>query len=494
MSFLEKIMNILGFEKPKGAIATRWRIKRRPSLVPVKSPASPPTNQFPLNQPVEYVMNDPTTTDLIKSIMPPIYTGSHPFTIKNYKGGGYSRTTSEGQSANCYVTITNVLNYYNSKSDIPLPRWAGTSNLNIYPLAGIDVNAYYDRRSLRFFSFADSRVVGVIYTCDSSDIVAHELGHAILDTFRPETWNAALIEVGAFHEAFADFSAIIHAMRYDEMINKALAETNNDLNKPNVINRLAEQFGHAIFKMSGPNSGRTSDCLRSAVNSFVYVEPSTLPNDAPADQLANDPHSFGRIFLGALWDIFIMMYEDNIATEKMTYLLAAQTARDTLTRYVLKSVQNAPVNAKFFQSMATTMLWSDVVVGNRKYHDRMRNIFVKRNIIPSVIKMLSEAPPCPSNSLTLKIYNNMNIKLHDKVIRSQSDNPLYDVFLEVPSEQIYLYDQNRNLYDSILITEEESIKGACEMINHLHACNKVSDHPKTPFEINNGKLVRTFIA
>ena len=84
------------------------------------------------------------------------------------------------------------------------------------------------------------------------------------------------------------------------------------------------------------------------------------------------------------------------------------------------------------------------------------------------------------------------MKLSDHLIRSQSDdNPLYDVEIEMPQDQAHLYDKNKNLVDSIMITDKESLSAAQDMIVYLHKTNSVSDDPMTPFEIKDGKLVRS---
>lgn len=487
MYLLDKFMEMCGFIKAKGAIAVKWRVKRPLPKIP-KAPIV-----INNDKPIQFVMNDPSTPDLIKNVLPPKYNGVSAFAVKNYKGGGFSRTSEEGQAANCFVVVTNTLNYFNSKSSKTIPSWPGTSTLQVVPRSGIDLNAYYDRASLRFFSYTHKQIGGTIYTCDSSEIVAHELGHAIFDSYRPETWNAALFEVDSFHESFADFTAIMHAMLYDEMIVKALTESSNTLRTSNVLSNLAEQFGVAIYNLSGKSNARASDCLRSAINSFSYVNPATLPNDAPDNQLSFDPHSFGKIFLGAFYDIFIMMYEDNIS-KGFSPLVSVKNARDTLTTYVLKAIQNVPVNAKFFQSMATTILWADVVINNRQYHDRMHALFVRRNLSPAVLRMMSVSPKCPEDSFCLKKISSLSVKLQDKFIRTQSNNPLYEVLVEIPNQEVYLYDQDKNAYDSISISDEESLQGACDMVNYLHDKKKVSDDPTTPFEIFNGKLHRTHIS
>ncbi len=482
MHLFEKFLNIFGFSKTLGAVVNQWKLK-------VGSTNKANTG-IVTNKPIEYVMNDLSSPALIKKIMPPIYSGKPLFTVKGYRGGGFLKNTLEGQAANCYVTVTNTINFFNSKSEIPLMKWPGTSNLQVLPRAGIDLNAYYDRRTLSFFYYTNSRIGGTFYTCESSDIVAHELGHAIFDSYRPQTWSAASLEVASFHEAFGDFTAIMHILTYPEVLNYVIQQTQGNIRKDNLASKLAESFGIAIYKLSGPATGRMTDALRSAINNFKYVNPGSLPVDAPYDQLAAECHSFGRIFLGAFYDILIMMYEDIKASGQQPVEALAQ-ARDLLTRYVIKAIQNAPLNVNFYNSVAKTMLWADVVLNNWKYHDRMKQIFNNRNMLMTGLMMLS-APKCENDDFIVKKQGFMNLKLKDVVLMAQSNNnPLYSVELEIPNEKTYLYDTNRNIYDVVQVAEEQSLAGAIDMVDYLHQSHSVSDSDKTPFEIKDGKLVRT---
>lgn len=489
MTFFERFLSFFGLEKTVGAVVTRWRIKRSPST-PHQIPQAPVFQ----HQPIEYVVNDPTTPDLIKSVMPPVYDTAPSIIVKGYQGGGFSRITPQGQAANCFITVTGTINYFNGlHPDRLITKWSGTSTLAVIPHAGVDMNAFYDRRALQFFYFTNPKIGGTVFACDSTDIVAHELGHAILDSYRPELWSAMSLETSSFHEAFSDFTAMMYIMTHDEVINKALSETGNNLGLPNVISRLAEQFGVAISKISPADSGRDSTCLRNAVNDYKYVNPGSLPKDAPKDQLAAEPHSFGRIFLGALYDIFVMMYNDFVSNGSSP-IDAVKQARDMISTYVLKAIQNAPANVKFYASVAKTILWADVVLSDRRFHDRMQQIFFDRNMLTAQLMMLS-APKCESEDCVLKIQGCMNVKLGDFVMRSLSDdNPLYDVEVEIPTEQIHLYDKEKNLYDSVMVTDEESLGAAQDMISYLHKTKSVSDSPDTPFEIRDGKLVRTYFS
>jgi hypothetical protein len=449
-----------------------------PAPTPVTPPAAPKL--------IEHVLNDPTTPDMYKLVPAPTPPAQNLFVVRGYKGGGFPHGSVEYQAANGYVTIAETLNLFN-RDGVKTPHWRRTSTLNVYPRAGVDLNAYYDGRSLRFFYATDPRI-GTVYTADAADIVSHECGHGILDCFRPDLWDAAYIEAGAFHESFGDFCAIMHALHHDEMIDKALAETAGDLSKSNVVSRLAEQFGAAIYKLD-PTSNPV--CLRDAANTFRYVDPGTLPKDAADGQLAGEVHSFSRVMTGALYDILVGIYND-LKGHGLSPREAVRVARDTLLGYVTAAVQNAPLNAKFFESVAKTILWADAKNNAGKYAAVVQRAFAARNIATPQLRMLS-APKCPNDDRIVTSQSHMAVKLSDYVVRAQGqdDNPLYDVEVQLPVGEANLYDANGFIHDSITVTHEETIRAAVDFIHFLHASHGVGGDEKTPWEVRDGKLVRT---
>lgn len=484
MKLIDNIMNFLGFDKVLGARNTiRWRRRRPGNNRP--SPPPPP----PSNDPILYLLSDMAHRDLIKEMLPPTPPEKPIFAVKNYTGGGKPLGSVEGQAANCFVTVANTLNFTREHTDKHLEGWAGTNTLVVVPRAGVDLNAYYDRRHLKFFYASHEAIGGSIFTCDSSDIVAHELGHAMLDSYRPETWDAVSLEVWSFHEAFADLTAIMNMLSHDEIL-ELLVNNGTNMREPNIVSNLAEHMGEVIYKIAGPESGRNPSCLRCAINDFKYVDPAGLPDEAPANQLAAECHSFGRVFLGAFYDIFVMMYDE--AKETMPPVEALRHARSTLWRYTLKAIQNAPVTVKFYESMARTMLWADVVLGERKYHDKMQEIFFARNLLTPEMKALSgDAPECDNDQGIMFSSGSATLKLSDFVLTAQSTNPLYNVELTIPMDTVYLYDGDRNLVDAFISTLD--VDSAEAAVWHLHNMGLVSDSPNTPFEIKDGKLVRTHI-
>src|SRR5207253_5036108 len=162
---------------------------------------------------------------------------------------------------------------------------------------GVDLNAFYDREGLKFFH--GSGAGRTVFSGESPDVVCHELGHAILDSLKPQLFDAASIEVAAFHESFGDMSAILSALQLPSLREGVLAETGGVLHRASRLSRLAEQLGWAI-RQSVP-SAVEPDCLRNAVNTLFYRDPDTLPTTAPGTSLSSEPHSFSRVFTGAFF-------------------------------------------------------------------------------------------------------------------------------------------------------------------------------------------------
>lgn len=439
--------------------------------------------------PIDHLLNDPSTPNLIKKENAPTVPTANSFVVQGFKGGGFAQETIQFQAAQAYVTVGETINFINDNTNKKIPHWPRTSTLVVMPRAGQDLNAFYDGHALQFFYFSSPQIGGTVFTVDSADVVSHECGHSILDSYRPDLWNVAFLETGAFHECFGDFAALVHALNHDEMLQQAIHETNGDMSKSNVITRLAEQFGSAIYKLD-PN-GRNPAFLRNAVNSFKYVNPGTLPTDAPDNQLAAEVHSFSRIFVGAIWDLFVLFYND-AKSHGSTEIDAMKYAKNLLCKYVLKAIQNCPITARFFESMAKTILWCDVTENNRKYHDAMNSIFVSRNILSVKLGMLS-APKCLTGEKIIKTQNRLNLKLSDRLIRAQGhdDNPLYDVEVEIVSETAHFYDNQGNFVDVVHTSNEEGVKGAQDLIHYLHKAKKYGHDQTTPWDVVDGKLIRT---
>ena len=262
-------------------------------------------------------------------------------------------------------------------------QWQPGSVLQVGLDEGVDFNAYYDRTELAFFhDTADGQIV---YSGESPDIVCHEMGHACLDAHRPQLWDTPFIEAGAFHESFGDMSAILSALQLPSVRTAALSGVAQD--KASFLSRLAEQLGWAI-RQQYPDAA-DPDCLRNAWNSFTYVDPETLPDSAPADQLCAEVHSFSRIFTGAFYEILSGMLA--IRSKKPTEADLAAVALDW-AQLLLDATAAAPVQPNFFAQVASHIIDADTVRFHGKYRATLTDTFVQRKIIPtSAVQPLLES-------------------------------------------------------------------------------------------------------
>lgn len=268
--------------------------------------------------------------------------------------------------------------------------WQPGPVLPIFLDEGDELNAYYDRVGLRFFHGA----VGskVVFSGESPDVVCHEMGHGILDSFRPELWDAASAEIAAFHESFGDMSAIVCALQLPSVRKAVLQETNSKPYRSSSLSRLAEQLGWAIRQFRPDRVD--PDCLRNAVNSFFYASPESLPPDAPASHLSSEAHSFSRVFTTGFYGTLAnMLARDGASpTEEQLQQVSIDAAK-----LLADAILASPVVPNYYSQIAGHMIESDKIMFNGKYHDAIAGGFVHCGVlsIPSM-RAVTAAQPKPA--------------------------------------------------------------------------------------------------
>ncbi len=234
----------------------------------------------------------------------------------------------------------------------PGGRWVPGAVLPAVPVAGDDLNAYYDRRALRFFRARDARTGAVVQSGDSVDVAAHEQGHAVLDALRPDLWDAPHFEVAAFHEAFGDLAAIFVALAEPPLASRVVEETGGDPARSNLVSRLAEELGGAVRDRYGEDAAMPRS-LRDAANDFRYADPKTLPDSAPASALSAEPHSFCNVMTGAGWDLLVALFRAGPESDRVGALRNAAAA---LARLAVAAAEAAPSGADFFGRVARRLV------------------------------------------------------------------------------------------------------------------------------------------
>lgn len=161
----------------------------------------------------------------------------------------------------------------------------GTAPLQVRHRAGARRAARYLSGSpgvLEFFSFDSPHVEGTVHTCQSFDAVAHEAGHAILDSLRPRYLASSSTDAWALHEGFGDLTAIFALLDQLDVCEAVVAESKADLSSATYLSAIAEQFGLAF---AGVDFG-----IRNALH------------DLTLDQAGSSVYRRGQVLTGAVYD------------------------------------------------------------------------------------------------------------------------------------------------------------------------------------------------
>jgi len=187
--------------------------------------------------------------------------------------------------------------------------------LRIYPHAMRQANAYYSpaKKALLFGYFPASSSApgdhipnGIVFTCLSHDIIAHETTHALLDGMHRRFIEPSQPDTLAFHEAFADIVALFQHFSFPEVLRAQIAKTRGDLASQSLLGQLAQQFGRAIGQYGA---------LRDAIGDYDKKEKRWKPKapDPNDYQTVMEPHARGAILVAAVFEAFLSIYKHRVA-------------------------------------------------------------------------------------------------------------------------------------------------------------------------------------
>ena len=262
----------------------------------------------------------------------------------------------------------------------PHTAWQGKrKKLPLLQDAGTDLNAFYDRDTFSFFH----QTVGntTFFSGASTDVVAHEVGHGLLDSVRPDFFDVNFLEVGAFHEAFGDCMAMLTALG-DPATRQALLAAAPMLRKRNFVESTAEELSRGIgLAFPGHNASEP----RHAFNTLQFQIPSTLPSNGGPGAFINEVHSFGMVFTGCFWDLIANLYAASAQQTEAALLAAAQLAGKIL----IAGAKAAVVTPRFMQSMGRAMTLADQSLNAGANRVHIRDAFGRHNILLGSNAMLA---------------------------------------------------------------------------------------------------------
>jgi len=293
--------------------------------------------------------------------------------------------------------------------------------LRIYPHAFRGANAYYspEKNALLFGYFPAVGSAtgaqlpgGLVFTCLSHDIVAHETAHALLDATLPKYLLPSNRDALAFHEAFADIVALFQHFSFPEVLRDQIAKTRGDLASQSLLGQLAQQFGQATGRYGGLREaiGRTDESGK-----WVPLVP-----DPTAYETTVEPHERGALLVAAVFDAYLAIYRARVSdlirlatggsgvipagalppdlVSRLT-AEAAKTARHILN-ICIRALDYCPPVDLTFPDFLRGLITADVdLVADDDWHYRVAIIeaFRKRGIYPRELRTVSEKSLCWPN-------------------------------------------------------------------------------------------------
>lgn len=280
--------------------------------------------------------------------------------------------------------------------------------LKLMPFAEHALNAYYDRNAAAIgFGYgpageesdrADRRLIR--FTALSSDIVTHEVTHALIDGLRPDYDMPMHPDVFAFHEALADTIALLSRFERGGYLGYLMQRSGLSFLREKSLISLAPQLGGLIRK-----SGlRTLD--------VAWTEAAFADGDAdmPAryDNAPELPHDRGGLLSSAVFEAFLRALDRRISP----LIQLAEPVNSAVGRYLLEQVQQiASRMAGHFLNICiraldycppATILFADylraMITADRLlapldrfgYREELIAAFRRRGIYPDGIDVVSE--------------------------------------------------------------------------------------------------------
>ena len=306
----------------------------------------------------------------------------------------------------------------------PITRFSGRKlktefvrRLFVYPHALRDQNAYYspERKAVLFGYYnaepADAGLFlpgGIVYSCLSHDIIAHETTHALIDGMFPHFMEATHPDVGGFHEGFSDIVALLQHFTYPEIVNNQIRISKGKLDTENLLGKLAVEFGQSTGEYKS---------LRDAIGETVDGVWKRKEAKTTDYECNIECHDRGALLVAAIFDAFLAIYKNRtadllrIATGGSGVMPAGEIHPDLVARLADEAAKTAshvlnmcvraldycpPVDLSYGDYLRALITADRELVANDEYHYRIAfiNAFRKRGIFPEGVPNLSADTLC----------------------------------------------------------------------------------------------------
>src|SRR5262245_27374298 len=353
------------------------------------------------------------------------------------------------------VAMTTIMHFEQAlgRKALWAPRFATTSDrsdedkakvyevarLRLYPHALRTANAYYspNKKAILFGYFpsdssdCDATAPGsMVFACLSSDIIAHEVTHALLDGLHRRFEEVSNPDVPAFHEGFADIVALFQHFTIPELVRFEIARVRADLSVEGLLGGLAKQFGEG--------SGQ-----RGPLRNYVKASDTKLRYED-----VTEAHARGSILVYAVYEAFRKIVARRTADlvrlasggsgvlsagaihPDLVERLTAETCKAAkhVLRMCIRALDYCPSVDITFGEYLRALITADLdMVRDDRYGYRVAFMesFRKWGILPKDIRTVSEetlswnTPEDPKPSWLYDILASIDIKWNGNLNRSE---------------------------------------------------------------------------
>jgi hypothetical protein len=270
---------------------------------------------------------------------------------------------------NVYAIVMRIL----ARFEFALGRrvsWSfGGHQLKVAPHAFADANAFYskDDECLLFGYFADPKHLeggkrarpgeGIVFTCLSHDVVAHETTHALVDGLRRRYTDPSSADQAAFHEGLADVIALLSVFALKEVMAALLKDVQSygvESLRNTALFKMAEEMGTVVSQVRG-----------STLRHSVALEPNSK---WIADPEFAEPHRRGEILVAAMLNSLVHIWAARIEglrrdedgrIDVQRVVEEGQRAADYLLTMAIRAIDYCPPVHLEFGDYLSAMLTAD---------------------------------------------------------------------------------------------------------------------------------------
>jgi hypothetical protein len=220
---------------------------------------------------------------------------------------------------NVYAIVMRVLARFEHALGRRVSWSFGGHQLKVAPHATCDANAYYSKENegLFFGYFVDPGFSGrtakagdgLIFTCLSHDVVAHETTHALVDGLRQRYTDPSSPDQAAFHEGISDVVALLSIFSLPEVMSSLLGANAQTKSVPASGLTPEKLRASALFAMAEEMGTSLAQVRGSALRRSAELSPD--PKWLKTEEF-QEPHRRGEILVAAMLNALIHIWSARV--------------------------------------------------------------------------------------------------------------------------------------------------------------------------------------